>query len=223
MSENKGKSGPKNGRTNLFGEPAEEAGPKTKEIRGYPFGMVASALQKEIRRGDERAAVYWALLLAEAAPWYAWKRILITAAEDIGLAAAAVVDQVINLALAWRLCKDRSWYVSPHHITMAVMLLCRAPKSTDAEDLQSLTLEQITRNERRPVLREYEDAHTDAGRARKASVADWFDDRLFTLRVPVSHYLKELLAYKPDWCSERMKQALEHLEPGDLPEDGRAG
>ena len=51
-----GKNGPKTGVVNLFGEPADEVPTKTKEIRGYPFGEVASALQKEIRRGDERAA-----------------------------------------------------------------------------------------------------------------------------------------------------------------------
>ena len=55
-----------------------------KLIRGYPFGTVASALQKEIRRGDVEAAVFWGLILYEAAAQYAWKRVLVTAAEDIG-------------------------------------------------------------------------------------------------------------------------------------------
>ena len=99
---------------------------------GVTVSEAASAMQKEIRKGDERAAVYWALVLAEAAPSYAWKRIMVTAAEDVGIGAPDVVAQVYALALGWKMCKDGSWYVSPHAITLAVMLLCRAPKDTTA-------------------------------------------------------------------------------------------
>ena len=45
-----------------------------KVIRGYPFDTVASALQKEVRRGDLEGAVYWGLILYEAAPQYACAR-----------------------------------------------------------------------------------------------------------------------------------------------------
>jgi replication-associated recombination protein RarA len=41
-------------------------------------------MQKEIRRGDERAAMFWCHLLYETSSYYAWKRVLVTAAEDIG-------------------------------------------------------------------------------------------------------------------------------------------
>lgn len=186
------------GQSTLFGE-APEAQEGQKQIRGYPFGVVASALQKEIRRGDERRAVYWALLLLEAAPYYAWKRVLVTAAEDVGLAAPEVVAEVVNLAVAWRLCKEKSRYVSAHHVTMAVMLLCRAPKSTEVEDLQTLTLEAIKGGERFGVLPEYEDAHTQVGREQGKTWKDWYGDRHGTLGVPVNPYTRELWARRPEW------------------------
>src|SRR3989442_6059977 len=65
-----------------------------KGIRGYPFGTVASALQKEIRRGDVEAAVYWGVILYEATPQYAWKRVLVTAAADIRIGDPDVVPKV---------------------------------------------------------------------------------------------------------------------------------
>lgn len=132
-----------------------------------------------------------------------WKRVLVTAAEDIGLAAPHVVDQVINLAIAWRLAKERSYFVSAHHISMAVMLLCRAPKSTEVEDLQTLTLEAIKAGERRPILEEHRDAHTQAGKAAGKNWSDWYSDRHRVLGVPVNPYTEELWRVKPEWHPDR--------------------
>jgi hypothetical protein len=84
----------------LFGEEGHTQEPK-KLIKGvYPFGEVASALQKELRRGAEREALWWGLLLYEAAAYYCWKRVLVTVGEDVGLASPETVDRVVNLALA---------------------------------------------------------------------------------------------------------------------------
>ena len=102
------------GRPGCSGAEGHTSDPK-KLIKGqYPFGEVASSFQKEIRRGDVRAAMYWGHLLYGEAPYYAWKRALVTAAEDVGLAAPEVVEKVCGLALAWRICREKSYYVSPH-------------------------------------------------------------------------------------------------------------
>ena len=127
----------------LFGEEGHTPEPK-KLIKGvYPFDEVAAAFQKEIRRGDVRAAMYWGHLLYAEAPYDAWKRLLVAAAEDVGLAAPEAVEKVCGLALAWRICREKSYYVSPHHFSMAVMLLCAAPKDNRVEDLQTLVLDRI--------------------------------------------------------------------------------
>ena len=54
---------------------------------GYLMGEVASAMQKEIRRGHEREALFWATELDLAGYGdYVWKRLRIIASEDVGLA-----------------------------------------------------------------------------------------------------------------------------------------
>lgn len=180
---------------------AQQVKPRSSRLdkMGYQFDEVASALQKEIRRGDEEAAVYWGLLLHDASPHYVWKRVLITAAEDVGLAAPGVVAQVSALAQAWSFCRQNSWYVSPHHLTMAIVLLCRSPKSTEVEDLQSLTLEGQKRGEKREMPEYALDAHTKAGKQAGASWSDWYRDRHKLFGVPVNQYTEKLWALVPEW------------------------
>jgi len=188
-----------------------------KLIRGYPFGTVASALQKEVRRGDLEGAVYWGLILYEAAPQYAWKRVLVTAAEDIGFGDPEVVAKVCSMAAAWKVAKEGSWYVSPQLFTMAVVLLCRAQKSTWVEDLQTSILwpmrtdKENTTGWRRPVLPEHEDAHTAAGKARGATWAEWYGDRHIRFGIPVNEYTKRLWELYPEWRPT--------LKPGDVLRD----
>src|SRR5438552_8187103 len=95
---------------------------------------------------------------------FGWKRLLVAAAEDVGLAAPEVVEKVCGLALAWRICRKKSYYVNPHYFSMAVMLLCEAPKDNRVEDLQTLSQLLIKQGERRPIPPYTRDGHTAAGR-----------------------------------------------------------
>jgi replication-associated recombination protein RarA len=62
---------------------------------GHACGEVTSALQKAIRRGDERAALYWMSELDLAGyGGYCWKRLRLIASEDCGLADSNVAVQV---------------------------------------------------------------------------------------------------------------------------------
>jgi len=163
-------------------------------------------MQKEIRRGSERDALWWALLLYDAAPNYVWKRILVTASEDIGLASPETVDRVVNLAVAWRIAKEKSWFVTPHALTMAVIMLCRSTKSTEVEDVQTITMTKIKElvalksKAQWPPIPEYaKDAHTAAGKAAGKTWRDWYEDRHGVCGVPVNVYTEELWAMRPDW------------------------
>src|SRR5262244_1581104 len=81
---------------------------------GYAFDEVTSSFHKEIRLGNEEAALFWGFELYEAAPYYFWKRLLIQAAEDVGLADPQVLVQLTALAQAWEFCKRHSrFYVDP--------------------------------------------------------------------------------------------------------------
>jgi replication-associated recombination protein RarA len=190
------------------GKPEKQQKKKRETKLGYKLDEVASALQKEIRHGDTEAAVYWALLLHGTAPQYCWKRVLVTAAEDVGLADPDVVHKVCGLAQAWKISKEQAWYVSPHHLAMAVTLLCRAPKSTEIEDLLSYTLELIARGIKKPMEDYSIDTHTEAGRATGRTIVDWYDHRHLTFGVPVNRYTRMLVDLVPEWFSPRVKDLL---------------
>lgn len=104
---------------------------KVRTSRGYDRGEVASALQKAIRRGDARLACYWAIELFESnlGP-YMWRRLLVTSAEDVY---GCVTQEVKALYDAWDLCRKSRPNGGRVFIAKAVILLCEAPKSRDAD------------------------------------------------------------------------------------------
>lgn len=89
-----------------------------------------SALQKSIRGSDENAAIYYlARLLASGDLISPCRRILVTAAEDIGLAYPLALDIV-------KACVDSAFQLGLPEaripLAQAVILLCTAPKSNSA-------------------------------------------------------------------------------------------
>jgi replication-associated recombination protein RarA len=144
---------------------------------GYEFGEVASALQKEIRRGDEYAALFWGMELYDTAYYYFWKRILIIAAEDVGIGDPDAVRTVINLAQAWKMCKDTSRYVDPQHCVMAIMVLARANKSTEVDDAKNLIMHRKKNGQYLKMPAYAVDCHTKNGKLAGKTEADWYADR----------------------------------------------
>lgn len=133
--------------------------------RGYPLDEVTSAMHKEIRLGNEEGALFWGMELYEAAPYYFWKRILIQAAEDVGMADPNVMVQVNALVQAWDFCKKHSrFYVDPQHVTMALLILCRAPKSAEVDDAKNWLEQRIKAGWRLDPPDYSIDAHTRRGR-----------------------------------------------------------
>jgi len=97
---------------------------------GYKNGEVASALQKAIRRGNEREALFWASELDLAGyGGYVWKRLRIIASEDVGLADTEAVLAVHALWQSWLEHKKATKESEPLHLLHAVCLLARAKKS----------------------------------------------------------------------------------------------
>jgi replication-associated recombination protein RarA len=112
--------------------------------RGYDFGEVSSAMQKAIRRGDTRLAGYWALeLWASGYGNYVWKRLLTVSAEDVwGLITGeikALHDSYafVNKTVPSKQPKGRIF------ISKAVILLCAARKSRDADHLQNIVYDAL--------------------------------------------------------------------------------
>jgi replication-associated recombination protein RarA len=148
---------------------------------GHLAGEVASALQKSIRRGLEREALYWASELDLAGfPDYLWRRLRIIASEDVGLAAPEVAVQV-------RVLSDNFIDQRKHNktsktgmrsgerlfIVQAVILLVRAPKSRMVDHAVMAVWEGD--RERLEVPDFALDMHTARGRRLGRSVDHFFD------------------------------------------------
>ena len=156
--------------------------------RGYQFSEVSSAMQKAIRRGDAKLAGYWALELWESGfGKYCWKRLLTVSAEDCwGILTAevkALHDSylVVNEGLSARQHRGRIF------ISKAVILLCLAKKSRDADHLQNFVYDQMAGLDAETLAEELRqsgdyvpipayayDCHTREGRKRGKTKRDFF-------------------------------------------------
>src|SRR5271167_4664668 len=99
---------------------------------GYDLSEVVSALQKEIRRGNEREAMFWAMELVPRYERYLWRRLLIIVHEDIGLANLEAVRMVAEMRRHYfelRAWGKAGWLVLANCIPM----MRRSPKSRMAD------------------------------------------------------------------------------------------
>ena len=165
-------------------------------IRGYALMEVISCLQKAIRRGDTALAGYMALELFESRHWrYLWKRLLVISAEDC---AGIVTQEIRALYDSFLLLTDQGrQHRSRIFLSKAVIVLCQARKSRDADHLQNFVydrqmldaakleqaLSEARRSPERVPLPEYTfDCHTRRGRARGKTKDDFFTDEFAALQ-----------------------------------------
>ena len=102
----------------------------------FTLGEVASALQKTIRRGEERQAIFWTTELDLTGYGnYAWKRLRIICSEDVGIAWLEGPAVIRALYDNWQEMRKAEKDRPPERSTAmlflvhAVVLLARAPKS----------------------------------------------------------------------------------------------
>lgn len=97
--------------------------------KNYEFYAISSAFQKSVRRGDEKKALFFAFeLYSSGYQKYIWKRILIIASEDIGLADDMTAVKINALYNNWNIISEKANGSSVPFVH-AVMILCRAEKS----------------------------------------------------------------------------------------------
>lgn len=149
---------------------------------GHRCDETVSALQKCIRRGLEREALYFATELDLAGfPDYLWRRLRIIASEDVGLAAPEVAVQVRALSENFadqrkHNAKSKSGTRSGERlfIVQAVLLLVRAPKSRMVDHVVMVLYE----GEREPLeIPDFAlDRHTKRGRQLGRGLDHFFDE-----------------------------------------------
>lgn len=153
-------------------KPEPKAKTKFVSIRGYQVDEVSSALQKEIRRGNEENACWWAReLLDSDLSWKFWRRVKVISVEDIENSMAIVyVSQ-----LEYQFYKiDPKGDFGKMFALRAVIGLCREPKDRTADDLNCWFHEKIKEGKKKEMPDYAIDMHTRAGRKAGKSLKDFW-------------------------------------------------
>lgn len=139
---------------------------------GYRVSEVVSALQKEIRRGNEETALFWCLELATVMHLRAWRRLATIAAEDVGMGDPQAIVVIRALWESYvQIHKEGAGLPDDNFYAMAVLYLCRTAKSRLVDEFKNAILNDIAEGWR-PEIPEYaKDVHTGA---KGATQADWW-------------------------------------------------
>ena len=154
-----------------------------KTVGEYDLYEVMSALQKTIRRGDRDAALYWAteLYLSEYES-HAWRRLLVIASEDVGLADPMVFVQIRLLYDTWVERKKEG--DAKLYFVDAVLRLVNATKSriTDSATITFFEGERLHKNIPDYAL----DIHTEAGKRLGRGYSHFFTEgaKLESITIP---------------------------------------
>jgi replication-associated recombination protein RarA len=181
---------------------------------GHRCDEVTSALQKTIRRGLEREALFWAMELVGAGfTNYVWRRLRLIASEDVGLGEPMVPVLIRCLFENWREQKaaDRGSERNANlFLTHAVIALARAPKSRLVDHAYV-----VASSPDRPRLEvpDYAlDMHTKAGRKLGRGARHFYEHgAIVEPRAPVADSYREE-AVRVDEAEERRRQAARHQQ-----------
>ena len=155
---------------NLFSRPMTKS--------GYKLDEVVSALQKAIRRGDEKKSLFFALELFPTFSKYAWKRLQVVSVEDIEDPMACVVVNSMRDAFMWNNedKKSASLFQNRIFFTKAVLYLCRAKKSREADHAQHFIDQKIRKGAICKIPDYAFDCHTQEGRDMGKTKSQFFEE-----------------------------------------------
>jgi replication-associated recombination protein RarA len=130
--------------------------------KNYDFFECSSAFQKSIRRCIEKDALFFGFELAGSGyAEYLWKRMMVIASEDIGLADNNVVVQIQSLYQNWKIIAAKNHAEGSIPITHAILLLARSKKSRVVDNAKMFGL----KSDYRPDVPDYAlDTHTRRGK-----------------------------------------------------------
>ena len=143
-----------------------------KTVRGFVLAECMSALQKAIRRCDERAAVCWAVEMDQSGHGkMLWNRLLIICSEDIGLAEPHLPAQIRALYENWNDLAGKPAIPNRLFTLHAVMLMARARKSRRVDNAiwASYAVEEPLLDEIPDYALDY---HTKRGRQMGSKMGD---------------------------------------------------
>ena len=176
----------------------------------YSLFEAASALQKEIRRGHEEQAMYWALELAETFTDFLWMRLIIIANEDIGLADPSVVVLTESLRTQFHFVRKKkaaSWRII---LANAIIALCRAKKTRLGDSFMAVISHRRDSEGWRLKVPDYAlDKHTARGKRLGRSWDHWASEG-----CQLQNEAKGMDTYAAEALSLRKKHGkLKHTPP----------
>ena len=148
---------------------------------GYGLDEIISALQKDIRRGNEEQALYWVLELLPRFEAYLWRRLLVISNEDIGIANPDLLVQVQVLRAQYFEFREEGKDGTCRLILAnAILLMCRSPKARIADHFQRVVtqgwMEAKASGTKRAIPDYALDKHTMRGKQRGRGFAHWVDE-----------------------------------------------
>lgn len=159
---------PQNGVILLTAEDAAQAAQRSAmryDRDGDNHYDLLSALQKSIRGSDPDAAVYYLARLLEAGDLLSpCRRLLVIAAEDVGLAypqAISIVKACVDAALQLGLPEARL------PLAEAAVLMATAPKSNSAHNAIIAAMEDVRRGRTGDIPRHLKNVHADSAGAER--------------------------------------------------------
>lgn len=184
---------------------------------GYRLSEVVSALQKEIRRGKEREAMFWALELAPDHEHDLWRRLLVIVNEDIGLAninAVRMVPEFRRQYFEFRPYGQGQWIP----LANCILMMCRSPKGRLADEFLACVLDERSKGIK-PEIPDYAlHKHTLKGRQAGRGLDHWFEE-VCVLNPPTA---EEFLTYHEEayqlWKAKEMRPDASGFDFSDIPE-----
>jgi replication-associated recombination protein RarA len=135
---------------------------------------VVSALQKEIRRGNEENALHWALELEQLNPSLLWNRLKIIASEDIGIAHSFTSILIETLHNQYLQSKGKG--ESGLFLAHAILALCRAPKSRIVDEFLEVVREEKNLGKKLEIPDYALDKHTARGKAKDRGMKHFLEE-----------------------------------------------
>lgn len=140
---------------------------------GYSADEALSALQKSVRRGEEKEAMYWALEMCPDFESHLWNRIVVIAYEDISSLSGNIPIVVSRMRDDYFRFRETGNSAALLVLANAVLVLCQAPKTRIADNFVIALGNQLDNGLKLEVPDYALDGHTGRGR-RKGRGGEYF-------------------------------------------------
>jgi len=163
---------------------------------GYELFEVISALQKDIRRGNEKEALYWALELEGRFSKYLWRRLVAIVVEDIGMANNELVGIIVGLRREVEDLRKEGQVYSLNMLAYAVLALCRSPKTRESDEYMNEVLRDKIYGRLKLDIPDYAlDQHTMRGKQMGRAGEHFWEEGA---KVHPQAYRGEYVGYTPE-------------------------